>query len=276
VDFIMMMKKKDWRPSAAYAYLLHLDGPALAWEYLRRNTDYQRDWECYGEADPANKASQQWGCRYFENPALDAREARPSWRSDPPSTVRVIADPDPDAVSAPGFCLWSVPGRKTMVHDGARLLLTSEVARGRLRLAIGEGVEAGRPFAYAICAHTRARASWNAISHLTHVLARPAAWKASSAPSRPSRGALWHMRALQALDGACAQATHREIAIALFGAERVACSWQPGSDLRSQVRHLIHRSTALMRGEYRSVLGQPGLSIYPRPAHAGRLIAGGR
>ena len=26
---------KPWYPTAAYLYTLHLDGPALAWEYLR-------------------------------------------------------------------------------------------------------------------------------------------------------------------------------------------------------------------------------------------------
>lgn len=28
---------QHWYPTAAYLYTLHLDGPALAWEYLRRN-----------------------------------------------------------------------------------------------------------------------------------------------------------------------------------------------------------------------------------------------
>ena len=35
---------EHWYPTAAYLYTLHLDGPALAWEYLRRNPDYRRDW----------------------------------------------------------------------------------------------------------------------------------------------------------------------------------------------------------------------------------------
>ncbi len=35
---------RHWHPTAAYLYVLHLDGPALAWEYLRRNPDYRRDW----------------------------------------------------------------------------------------------------------------------------------------------------------------------------------------------------------------------------------------
>ncbi len=33
-----------WYPTAAYLYTLHLDGPALAWEYLRRHPDDRLDW----------------------------------------------------------------------------------------------------------------------------------------------------------------------------------------------------------------------------------------
>jgi len=33
----------SWLPTAAYLYVLHLDGPGLAWEYLRRHPDYRRD-----------------------------------------------------------------------------------------------------------------------------------------------------------------------------------------------------------------------------------------
>ena len=30
-----------WTAVAAYLYVLHLDSPALAWEYLRRNPPYR-------------------------------------------------------------------------------------------------------------------------------------------------------------------------------------------------------------------------------------------
>ncbi len=33
-----------WRAAAAYLYTLDLDGPALAWEYLRRNPAYRASW----------------------------------------------------------------------------------------------------------------------------------------------------------------------------------------------------------------------------------------
>ena len=33
-----------WAVSAAYLYLLDLEDPALAWEYLRRHPGYRSDW----------------------------------------------------------------------------------------------------------------------------------------------------------------------------------------------------------------------------------------
>lgn len=33
-----------WCAGAAYLYALDLDGPALAWEYLRRHPGYRTDW----------------------------------------------------------------------------------------------------------------------------------------------------------------------------------------------------------------------------------------
>lgn len=35
----------NWRDSAAYAYLENLDAPELAWEFLRRNTEYRSAFE---------------------------------------------------------------------------------------------------------------------------------------------------------------------------------------------------------------------------------------
>jgi len=65
-----------WYPTAAYLYVLHLDAPALAWEYLRRNPDYRRDW-LRRQRRPG--AARQWGLRFLENPEQDARDAQPTW-----------------------------------------------------------------------------------------------------------------------------------------------------------------------------------------------------
>ncbi|MNL48666.1 hypothetical protein D3C87_1715430 [compost metagenome] len=85
-----------------------------------------------------------------------------------------------------------------------------------------------------------------------------------NAPAEPSaravtRAALLHLRALQALDGLQAGASHRDIAQALFGLEAVALRWQADGELRAQVRHLLRRAEAYMRGGYLVLVG--GLPI---------------
>jgi len=87
---------EHWYPTAAYLYVLHLDAPALAWEYLRRNPDYRRDWlRRQRRPDVA-----RWGLRFLENPALDARDAHPVWLPGHDGVLQLVpdVDPPPDAV----------------------------------------------------------------------------------------------------------------------------------------------------------------------------------
>jgi hypothetical protein len=55
-------------PTAAYLYVLSLDSSGRAWEYLRRNVDYARDWAT--QSDPSaesfdqGSAAQTWGLRF--------------------------------------------------------------------------------------------------------------------------------------------------------------------------------------------------------------------
>lgn len=60
---------------------------------------------------------------------------------------------------------------------------------------------------------------------------------------------------LRALDGSLAGLSHREIAEALFGAERVMTDWpDPRDHLRDQVRRAVRRGRALMNGGYKDFL----------------------
>lgn len=54
-----------WRAAAAYLYTLDLDGPALAWEYLRRHAGYQAYWL---NRDRRASAS-RWGLQSSRRPA---------------------------------------------------------------------------------------------------------------------------------------------------------------------------------------------------------------
>uniref|UniRef100_UPI0025B6F7AF DUF7011 domain-containing protein n=1 Tax=Aeromonas caviae TaxID=648 RepID=UPI0025B6F7AF len=110
---------ESWYPTAAYLYVLHLDGPALAWEYLRRHPDYRRDW-----LRRRSDAARRWGLRLLEDPTLDARDAHPTWFPDHDAVLQLYpdADPPPNAVA---FALWRIPGHKYLIHDGRRLLPVS-------------------------------------------------------------------------------------------------------------------------------------------------------
>ena len=55
---------KPWSISAAYLYTLNLDGPALAWEYLRRHAGYLSDWLALGR----NGNGERWGLRQRRRP----------------------------------------------------------------------------------------------------------------------------------------------------------------------------------------------------------------
>lgn len=55
------LPQAPWGVAAAYLYTLDLDGPALAWEYLRRNPNYRTD---YAAATRRGSAwCERWGLR---------------------------------------------------------------------------------------------------------------------------------------------------------------------------------------------------------------------
>lgn len=190
------------------------------------------------------------GCLFVEDPSLDARQARPVWCIGQRPVVHLVAHNDP---AAQVFDLWAVPGRKSLCHDGRNLWLHGERGRELVALVLAPEIQDGMPFAYALPAGaTSPHYRFPLESALA--LLQGAEASTSTALARPPRAALIHMRALQALDGWLAKASQREIASALFGAERVAAQWQPDSELRAQVRYLIRRGRELMDGGYRDLL----------------------
>lgn len=260
----MGARANDWHPAAAYLYALTLDGPALAWEYLRRNPHYRAAYGRHagGSVDEAAHAA-PWGLRLLEDPARDSRDAQPAWLPDPDGLPQL----HPDTAAAPDaavFALWRVPGRKQLAHDGQRLLLTAYRPEGTLRAAVSPTLEHGMAYAHGLASGTRLRERWRAaaatMERLDAFYSRDAARPGSHvhahahAHGRPDRIALLHMRSLQTLDGLAGGATQREIAQAMFGAAVVAERWHDLGELRAQVRRLARRGRALVDGGYRRLL----------------------
>ncbi|WP_399685472.1 DNA -binding domain-containing protein [Xenophilus sp.] len=254
----------DWHPAAAYLYALTLDGPSLAWEYLRRNPHYRSDYgrHACGSADEAADAA-PWGLRMLEDPSRDARYAQPAWLPDPDGLPQLHPDAGA-APDAPTFALWRMPGRKQLAHDGQRMVLNAYRPEGTLRVAFSPALEHGMAYAHGVAGGARLRERWRAAAATVERLdafygrdaARPGAHAHSHghAHGRPDRIALLHMRSLQTLDGLAAGATQREIAQALFGMAVVAERWHDLGELRAQVRRLARRGRALVDGGYRRLL----------------------
>jgi hypothetical protein len=252
---IIEAKSTSWHSPAAYLYILRLDGPSLAWEYLRRNASYCVDWSRRHGADGGDPTS-RWHIETFEDPQLDARVARPVWRVERDRRVGLqAAQASEGSDDTEGFSLWAIPGSKRLVHDGKHVLLTGFTGNDQLRIALGHDVRHGAPFEYVLRPSPHTDKTWQTFSKHW----RPAPDKSdrpAAASRRPGRIALLHMRALQAFDGSRAGASQREIAKHVFGEEAVAKNWHPDSELRAQVRHLIRRASALVGGGYRTLIDQ--------------------
>lgn len=256
----MGARANDWHPAAAYLYALTLDGPALAWEYLRRNPHYRAAYGRHagGSADEAAHAA-PWGLRLLEDPARDARDAQPAWLPDPDGLPQLHPDAAA-AADAPVFALWRLPGRKQLAHDGQRLLLTAYRPEGALRAAFSPALEHGMAYAHGLASGARLRERWRAAAATMERL--DAFYSVDTvrlgvhahAHGRPDRIALLHMRSLQTLDGLAAGATQREIAQAMFGAAVVAERWHALGELRAQVRRLARRGLAFVSGGYLRLL----------------------
>ncbi|MDX4953643.1 DUF2285 domain-containing protein [Delftia acidovorans] len=253
---------EHWYPTSAYLYALHLDGSALAWEYLRRHPDYRRDW-LRRRRHP--DAAQRWGLRLLEDPGLDARDAHPAWFPDHDAVVQLYpdADPPPDAVV---FEFWRIPGHKHLIHDGRRLVLVTRWPGCCLRLAFAPGLDDGMAYAYAIRACATPCARYRALAAELDKLATDAV--AATARPRPSPAALLELHTLQALDASLSGASLREAAEGLFGADAVAEGWYTDGGLRSKMRRLVQRGKELMRGGYRHLaqLESPGEGRSTSPA----------
>ncbi len=240
-----------WHPSAAYLYLLHLDGPGLAWEYLRRHPDYVRDWWIHrrgGGADPW-----RWGLRQLEDPAIDARDAQPVWTSDTRDAVQL----HPDLCSSPEasrFDLWQLPGHKRLAHDGHRLRLFAQFALCALRLVLSPAIEDGMAIACAVPTDEDRVLRWQAAELILLGLDFSGISVPRAAATRPTPSAITHLRSLQALDGVRAGASLKQVAAAIYGTRETSGRWHAESELRAHVRYLVRRGRNLMHGGYRRLL----------------------
>ncbi|MFT3968013.1 MAG: DUF2285 domain-containing protein [Sphingobium sp.] len=228
-------------PAAAYIYLLRLDQPGIAWEYVRRDPRYRSAWRQRKRRKPA-----RWSMNAFEDPALDARMADPIWSPSPTGQVYLSGE-EVRGSDQPVFSLWHLPGPVRLMHDGFRMRFTGIAGRFGIWTTLGNHFRDGASRSYAVQPHELTE-TIAAIDQFEKRLASP-----STQVDLPSRQAVAHMRAFQALDAIEAGYSEREIGTLMFG-DAVLKEWHAESPVRAAVRDAVRRGRRYRDGHWRSLL----------------------
>lgn len=204
----------------------------------------------------ATEMPRSGGCIFAEAACIPCADARIFWRADWDSSVvlaeaRPVSSGDAEAFDLQRFAAWATVLR---LADGREFLLLSDGAR-HLQLELIDGTLLAGPVRlhYALSGITQIDVKTLTLRRLV-MLYRRGRFPTGLFPPEP-RARRWVL-ALQAYDGLTAGASHREIAMALFGETTVREDWNGRSQyLRLRVRRLIQVATALVQGGYRDLLG---------------------
>ena len=246
----MQPDTSQWRVKESYDYLERLPPEGLAWEFLRRNTNYQHDYtlrkserRLRGKAD----AAKRWGLQFLSDPRESASHKPVYWspKADPAVLV-IMRTPDLlepkipldipvtlaqksaeglNAVSVFDDCMFNVifTARSKPSDPCTALLPIDEDCLSRIETL------------------TR---FWRAL----HGRTVPHDTRMTSQQRRRTK------LMMQAFDGRDNNASYREIADAIYGASRVAADAWKTSALRDGTIALVKDGKAMVEGEYRQLL----------------------
>lgn len=196
------------------------------------------------------------GSTFAEAPDRAAPEARIIWDAAlDPGTLRIAAEPtvasDPDGVRLAELAPWLTIA---VDPDGCEHCVLSD-GWHHIRLDVESGSLIGSAAVrlhYAISGTRSAESMILPLRRLLH-LCRYGAFSRTLFP-QDRRVGRW-ARALRVHDALVDGASQREIAVALFGEDRVRDAWQGESEsLRLRVRRLVGLARRLAAGGYRSLM----------------------
>lgn len=256
------MPKENWRTTDAYGYLADLDTAGVAFEFLRRNPDYQADCKQIVSQDALSAdedaktadLARRWGLAFPADPHVQAGEQTVFWLPDVlASTVVLVALNGRWDGPSLAYDPQNWPGLIALreAPDGVFIQLSDDGTVHHLWLPSrpdeGESVAAMLPFDDAAPVRIDATAAfWRTLARKRSKRPRP--------PPLQRQARL--TPALRALDGRQSGATYRAIATALYGEERIAAESWKTSSLRDTTIRLVRRGLFLMRGGYRRLLGK--------------------
>jgi hypothetical protein len=260
---------------STYKYVDQLSRPGFAWEFLRRNSDYRRDWQVHRTSVPRRHVSSQgiefsflrrrftqaesWGLRAFEDPTADGRSARLFWL---PNVLarsiqgRALLDQTEGGGSGRRLAITDIAGTRAVLVDADGVVHVSiDSDLSNVGLSISNLRQPFGTFAlvFEIPAFDAVKRRFDAILDLEWRVNRPLAQSGGSNSDGHFRTKLIHC--LIAVDGRRHGLSYRDLAQVLFGTEAVAKDWSgPSRFLKERMRRLVERGESLVNGGYRDLL----------------------
>lgn len=241
----------DWRDAQTYEGLLGADRSVWAWEFARRG--FEQSGGAAALAPQAGRAPEL--CFVGDGPPGDPLPiALWRWQADgsaPVFSVEPAGAHDPDAIDLKGLDVATLVVRTA---DGDQHVLVSDGAR-RLCFAIVQGDVLAGPsaFRFHLPPWALGVGSLDGLRRLV-ALRGTGRLEPGRAPA-PAKAPRW-LQILRTHDARRAGASHRDIAMALFGEARVREDWGPGSDyMRMRVQRLVRAADQTVAGGYRALFG---------------------
>lgn len=259
----------SWPPHiGAYDYALALCPSDLAWEFLRRNADYQRDYRLGRRGIQRTRRlrtglhltrvrrhtlrSITWGLIPFVDPALPAPQAPVCWlTSDAAPILDAVCERAKDNSQADlaiaqyrsaGHVIIGPTGLEHVILKDADRALTLRLQGSRATLAPVSAtfLVSGIPQPH------RVAADFDILAGLVHS-PRHKVYRL--------RERLFLRDALVALDGRHTGASYRETAAVIYGPERARAAWSSASTaMKERMRHALARGQQFRNGAYKKLL----------------------
>lgn len=245
----------QWRDAGNYAFVKALPSDGCAWEFLRRNPNYQKAWRAFcSQGNPLSEANPRatvLGLVSFESPERDARSARLFWTpASLPSVIPLISLPA--ELADPNRKQNTISFEPMLAQYGPARLIQQRGVQFRLHILDGS-VERASCVVLPLDQHFAIRAA-AAIRLWRCLTGRSLRRDLAEMPiARRERLVL----ALRALDGRLEQASYRDIGAALFGGNRMPARGWKTHDIRDRTVRLARLGFSLMAGGYRRLLCYP-------------------
>ncbi len=251
-----------------YAYTRELAITGWAWEFLRRNKDYQRDARLNRAGHPVSithasgamlfrlrrrfLAAERWGLSCFIDPFKTALQVSPFWL---PSLVTHLAHCEASSINddeEEPISLAAFAGQRAVLvtRNHEQVSFRHGLRNANLVVTKGTFLRENR----AVTFYHKGLNSVSRHAETLRVLAQMMTVQSASQPLVASTDCKYRDY-LVALDGRLEGRSYRDIAEVLYGRDRIGDSWTLDTQgLKSKVRRAVECGLDLTNGGYRALL----------------------